>query len=90
MLQTIQEMTNAFSKQQLTVKAQQEMTSDIPQMGEEVLRRFRDGKELLRLKTQLARGGRTEWDVDVAELTSRIFQCIADKYEDLHVSGRSQ
>ena len=46
-LQTIQEMTNAFSKQQSTVKAQQDMASDIPQMGEEVLRRFRDGKELL-------------------------------------------
>ena len=83
MLQNIQEMTNAFSKQLSTVEAQQEMASDIAQMSEEVLRRFKDGKELLRLKTQLARGGRTEWDVDATELTNKIFQRIADNYEEL-------
>ena len=83
MLQTVQEMTNAFLLQQEKVVGQQEMVNDVTRMDEEALRRFGDGPELVRVRRALKRGGRTEWDVDAAELTKKIFEHIADNYEDL-------
>ena len=83
MLQTIQEMTNAFLLQQAKVSAQQEMANDVARMDDEALRRFGGGPELVRVKRALMRGGRTEWDVNAAELTEKIFEHIADNYKDL-------
>ena len=83
MLQTVQEMMNAFLQQQSTVVAQHEMANDVARMDDEALRRFGDGPELVRVKRALMRGGRTEWDVDAAELTKKIFERIADHYQEL-------
>ena len=83
MLQTIQEMTNAFLLQQAKVVAQQEMGNDVTRMDDEALRRFGDGPELVRVKRTSMTVGHTKLDVDVVDLTKKILERITVHYKEL-------